>query len=74
MRNAGDSVYQSPMIGNVGAGRVERREVRLEVIVRADEARVRRVEDEGAEDRDDDDRFDPPEIGSLVRAIADLDR
>ena len=56
------------------AGRIERREVRLVVIVRADDSRVDRVQNEGAEGHHDHDRFDPPKVAAFVRSTPDLDR
>src|SRR5436190_1314858 len=55
-------------------GRIERREIRLEVIVRSDQAGVDGVEDKEPEDDDDDRRLEPPKILALLRPMTDVDR
>ena len=55
-------------------GRVERREIGLEVIVRSDQAGVDGVEDKEPEDDDDDRRLEPPKILALLRPMTDVDR
>src|SRR5438132_34973 len=56
------------------AGRVERREIRVVVVVRPDEPGVNGVEDEEPEHDDDDGRLEPPEIFALMRSMTDVDR
>src|SRR5207245_9444436 len=56
------------------AGRIERGQIGVVVVIRADEARVDRIEDEEPEHQDDDRWLEPPEILSLLRSMTDVDR
>ena len=56
------------------AGRIERGQIGVVVVIRADEAGVDRIEDEEPEHHDDERGLEPPEILSLLRSMTDVDR